>query len=256
MPSVLGFGRIDEIALLHNAKLELEKRACCLPTPKSSKWAQNDDPMSFSANQESTGWKSLKDIYRFLDMFDQSEDYKRNQMQRRAHDFYIQSTLRAIFGSDFGHNIAKLREMFRLVELKQEVLVSAPRRNGKTYATCMYSSAVMCAVPNMTLACFSTGRRASRAFLLTTYKMLLFLGFKDWIVEFNQEVIMMRNPKNDKDERKISSFPSRPEIGRVFDTQCDTGGAHAPGRNSRIAFPLSVHHTNSFSTVLSRCLFV
>jgi hypothetical protein len=210
----IGFEYLDQTSLKHFATLELEKKRCSRPTHKSAKWV-NDSNVD-GEGEESTGWKSLKAIYGFLDDFDASQDYKRNLMQRRAHDFYIQATLRAIFGSDFGHNISKLREMYRLTELRQEVLVSAPRRNGKTYATCMFSSAVMCAVPNMTVAVFSTGRRASRAFLLTTYKMIVHLGFKDWIKEFNQEVIMLRNPKSDRDERKISSFPSRPDIGRDF----------------------------------------
>lgn len=232
------FGYLDEQSLRYSAKLELERNKCARPTHKTAKWV-DDSRMDGSASDESTGWKSLKAIYGFLDDFDNSPDYKRNLMQRRAHDFYIQATLRAIFGSDFGHNIAKLRAMYRLTELRQEVLVSAPRRNGKTYATCMFGSGVMCAVPNMTLAVFSTGRRASRAFLLTTYKMIVHLGFKDWIHEFNQEVITLRNPKNERDERKISSFPSRPDIGREFSVL--RSGQRRKAKNTHIFLEPPLH---------------
>lgn len=234
MPCVaLGFNVLAQESLRFNAALDLSMRKCAMPTSKALRFAACDTPLGVTTSNESVGWKSLKELYRLLDLFDQSKEFKRNAMQRRAIDFYIQATLRAIFGSDFGHNIAKLRQMFRLTELRQEVLVSAPRRNGKTYATCMFSSAVMCAVPNITIACFSTGRRASRAFLLTTYKMIVFLGFRDWIKEFNQEVMVLKNPKDDRDERKISSFPSRPDIGRVF--QSDSNSSRIERRQEHAA---------------------
>ncbi len=216
MPVVLNFSAIDEICISSTAKLHITVRDCATPTFLWENWQGSGDPLGENKLSEGGAWAHYNLQQKLLAKFDTSKDYKRNKMQLAAHKCFTIASLKPIFGAEYPANANKLRRIHRFKVLKQETLVSAARRNGKTYAACEFSSATMCSIPHMTIAVFSTGRRASHAFLLTVAKMIVFLGYKEWVHEFNQEVITLRNPADHRDLRKLSSFPSRPEIGNVF----------------------------------------
>ena len=216
MPTVipLSFGSLVNTTLAHSTNIEFAKQRALKPTPKWHGWLRGDDPTgSKTTTASASGWANLRNVYSLLERFDKILEKGRNTMQRRAHDYYIQASLRAIFGGSFAHCIGQLKRMFHLTTLKQEALVAAGRRMGKTWCTCMFCAAVLIACAGMTIAVFSTGRRASRSFLVQVYQFVCMLGYKSWVDrgEWNQETMVLVHPDNENDKRKISSFPSRPE---------------------------------------------
>jgi hypothetical protein len=208
----LSFAPFSESCVNHYGKSALKRIESLKPSSRWQKMARGDDPVSAGCEKSNSGWLRLKNVYKLLAKFDSMEGYTRNNMQRKAHDYYIQASLRVIMGKDFVNNVGRLRRMYAMPKLRQETLIAAPRRFGKTFATTMFCAVMLIVIGFVSIACFSTGRRASRAFLVTTQKMVDAVGQKRMISAFNEEMMMLKNPDNESDQRVIKSFPSRPEI--------------------------------------------
>lgn len=179
--STLSFSSFVKATFSHATEQNLRKQKASKPVHAWSSWRKGDariDPATLSNSVNTTakaghhdGWAVLRNIYDTFDYLDQREGFKRTVMQRRAHEFFIEATLRIIFGKSFAANVGRLKRRFSLRRLRQEALVSAPRRFGKTYGTAMFTSVFNYCVPYSTIGVYSTGRRASQSFLTTQYKI-------------------------------------------------------------------------------------
>lgn len=209
---VLSFQPFAESCVKEHFHRASKRHDALFPTTHLDHIAKKQNPVSSDQASNNSGWQRLRHVYKLLDKFDNMEGFRRNLMQRKAHENYIQASLRIIMGKDFVNNVGRLRQMYRLKHLRQEALVAAPRRFGKTFSTAMFCAVMMIAIGLVTIACFSTGRRASRAFLLTVHKMLEALGCGSQIKEFNEESMTLVDKHDSTDKRTIKSFPSRPQI--------------------------------------------
>lgn len=101
--------------------------------------------------------------------------------------------------------------------LQPEFMAITPRRTGKTYTVAMFVVCMAFAVERLEQAIFSTGRRASKKLLDLIYSFICRVpGMKEWITVHNVETIELTNPKDPKDVRKISSYPSKVKISLLF----------------------------------------
>ena len=86
--------------------------------------------------------------------------------QREFHQAFTVACLPHIIGEEeFERHRAYYLDRFDLDEFKSEVLVTTPRRFGKTTAVSMFVAALLCCCDRMWISIFSTGKRASKALL-------------------------------------------------------------------------------------------
>lgn len=87
--------------------------------------------------------------------------YRRSDGQRKFHLAYITACIKRIYKYDLDENIEKIYNMYKIHELKSEVLITTPRRYGKTTSVAMFVAAFLWAIEGTTVSIYSTGKRAS-----------------------------------------------------------------------------------------------
>jgi hypothetical protein len=99
--------------------------------------------------------------------------------------------------------------------LAQEVLISTPRRFGKTISVSMFAAAMMWAAPSVEISIYSTCKRISQKLLRNCIKFFYEIckqdlpaaGFK--VLRQNMEEIVLRGPGGTRDQRVVNSYPSK-----------------------------------------------
>ena len=99
--------------------------------------------------------------------------------------------------------------------LSQEVLISTPRRFGKTISVSMFAAAMVFAAPRVELSIYSTCKRISQKLLRNVQKFLNEMvehnmaahGFK--VIRQNMEEIVLQGPDGVNDVRIVNSYPSK-----------------------------------------------
>ena len=98
--------------------------------------------------------------------------------------------------------------------LSQEVLISTPRRFGKTISVSTFAAAMMFSCPTMELSIYSTCKRISQKllrnilkFLDTIYRELRVPPYR--VIRQNAEELVVAGPEGVKDTRHVNSYPSK-----------------------------------------------
>lgn len=99
--------------------------------------------------------------------------------------------------------------------ITQEILISTPRRFGKTISVSMFAAALVAACPAVEVSIYSTCKRISQKLLRNVQKFLYLIadqnlskmGFK--IDRQNMEEIVLIGPGGASDVRVINSYPSK-----------------------------------------------
>jgi hypothetical protein len=131
-----------------------------------------------------------------LDALDR-RGWNRSFHQRLFHEEYLKSCARIFFKRDgpgaFARNHNRVLELNGWDSTPQEILVSTPRRFGKTISVSMFAAAMIFSAPNMELSIYSTCKRISQKLLRNIVKFLdliyLELGITPFkIIRMNSEV--------------------------------------------------------------------
>lgn len=152
-----------------------------------------------------------------LDALDK-RGWERSFHQRQFHEEYLKSCARIFFKRDgagsFQRMHARLLEVNGWDSTPQEILVSTPRRFGKTISVSMFAAAMLFACPNMELSIYSTCKRISQKLLRNIVKFLelIFLEvqvrpFK--VLRMNSEEVHIQGNEGHGDLRVINSYPSK-----------------------------------------------
>ena len=137
-----------------------------------------------------------------LDALDR-RGWNRSFHQRLFHEEYLKSCARIFFKRDgpgaFAKNHNRVLELNGWDSTPQEILVSTPRRFGKTISVSMFAAAMIFSAPNMELSIYSTCKRISQKLLRNIVKFLdliyLELGIQPYkILRMNSEVCCSRFP--------------------------------------------------------------
>ena len=168
--------------------------------------------------------------------------WDRSFHQRMFHEVYLKSCVRIFFKRDgqgaFARNHNRVLELNGWDSTPQEVLVSTPRRFGKTISVSMFAAALIFAAPAMELSIYSTCKRISQKLLRNIIKFIdlvyLELGVEPFkVLRMNQEEIHLAGPEGHGDVRIVNSYPSKigkknhyvavlvlrvPRIIRIYDT--------------------------------------
>jgi hypothetical protein len=121
------------------------------------------------------GLKRIQLCRAALDALDR-RGWDRSFHQRLFHEEYLKSCARIFFKRDgpgsFARNHTRVLEMNGWDSTPQEVLVSTPRRFGKTISVSMFAAAIIFAAPNIEMSIYSTCKRISQKMLRNIVKFL------------------------------------------------------------------------------------
>jgi len=184
------------------------------------------------------GIKRIQLCRNALDALDR-RGWDRSFHQRMFHEEYLKSCARIFFKRDgpgaFAINHNRVLELNGWDSTPQEILVSTPRRFGKTISVSMFAAAIIFAAPNMELSIYSTCKRISQKLLRNIVKFLdliyLELGVPPYkIIRMNSEArpplalffcfffcilrkqgqeVHIGGPEGHADLRVVNSYPSK-----------------------------------------------
>jgi hypothetical protein len=175
---------------------------------------------AFGAAQAATKPTGLQRVQRCRDALSALDrrGWDRSFHQRLFHEVYLKSCVRIFFKRDgpgaFARNHNRVLEVNGWDSTPQEVLVSTPRRFGKTISVSMFAAALIFAAPAMELSIYSTCKRISQKLLRNIIKFVdliyLELGVEPFkILRMNQEEIHLAGPEGHGDVRIVNSYPSK-----------------------------------------------
>ncbi len=152
-----------------------------------------------------------------LDALDR-RGWDRSFHQRLFHEEYLKSCARIFFKRDglgaFARNHNRVLEMNGWDSTPQEILVSTPRRFGKTISVSMFAAAIIFSAPNIEMSIYSTCKRISQKLLRNIVKFLdlIYLELevpRYKVLRMNSEEIHIGGPEGHGDVRVVNSYPSK-----------------------------------------------
>jgi hypothetical protein len=99
--------------------------------------------------------------------------------------------------------------------IAQEILISTPRRFGKTISVPMFCAAMLLSCPGVEISIYSTCKRISQKILRNVQKFALMIANSDYssmnfiVKRENMEEINLQGPLRNTDIRIINSYPSK-----------------------------------------------
>ena len=153
-------------------------------------------------NSDSThpGDKTLDAINRYLNKL------YRSPQQKQFHQAFLASCLRIIYGDDFDREKHRVMAKYGFRSRKQQVLVCAPRRIGKTFSTAYFCIVMAMFISGIEISIFSPGKRQSVALMGHIVDFMKKLGEEDRIIRRNEEKLQLRAV--DGGVSKINAYPS------------------------------------------------
>lgn len=137
--------------------------------------------------------------------------FSRHPLQCQMHESMIKCCSKLIFGCDTVYKYdSVIKKKYRWKDLRQEQIITAPRRFGKTQAVSMFVCAFALSKKNAEIAVFSTGSRASG---VDTGMMGAIRHMLINVLKVPKENIHMKKEHlfikyGDDDVRKIHAYPA------------------------------------------------
>jgi hypothetical protein len=115
--------------------------------------------LEMSSKKEQNGFQRMQKCRQGLEALDR-RGWTRSFHQRMFHDNFIRSCARIFWKREphgtFAKDHQKILEVNGWDHLAQEVLVSTPRRFGKTISVSMFAAAMLYSCPNLEMSIYST----------------------------------------------------------------------------------------------------
>ena len=89
----------------------------------------------------------------------------RSSQQRIFHKTMLASFLRIIYGDEYDQQKHRVTHKYGFESRKQQVIICAPRRMGKTFATAFIMVVMAIVIPGIEISIFSPGKRQSVALM-------------------------------------------------------------------------------------------
>ena len=184
--------------------------------------AHKEQTAVVSAKKDKTPFDRMTDCRDALAHLDRC-GWNRSFHQRLFHEDFLKACTRIFWKLEppgqFARDHQKVLVENNWEHLAQEVLISTPRRFGKTISVSMFAAAMLFAAPSVELSIYSTCKRISQKLLRNVIKFFYEIcqdnledkGFK--VVRQNMEEITVRGPLGVRDTRVVNSYPSKVSIG-------------------------------------------
>jgi hypothetical protein len=144
--------------------------------------------------------------------------WRRSHHQRVFHENYIRATARVFFKADgegaFMRAHQKLLQVNNWANIQSEVLISTPRRFGKTISVSLFAAALIFSCATCEISIYSTCKRISQKLLrnVLRYLNIIFDALKIpkyKTIRENSEEIILNGPDGIQDIRVVNSYPSK-----------------------------------------------
>jgi hypothetical protein len=156
-----------------------------------------------------------RDALSFLD----DNGWKRSYHQRLFHDDFIRACTRIFWKREapgkFPREQCEILRRNNWSHIQQEVLISTPRRFGKTISVSMFGAAMLYSAPGVEISIYATCKRISQKLLRNVIKFFELICKNDLkaagfiTVRSNMEELVVRNVLDSTDVRIINSYPSK-----------------------------------------------
>jgi hypothetical protein len=162
--------------------------------------------------------QACRDALAFLD----ENGWKRSYHQRLFHDDFIRACTRIFWKREpagkFAREQCEILRRNNWSHLQQEVLISTPRRFGKTISVSMFAAAMLYSAPGVEISIYATCKRISQKLLRNVVKFFDLIckndmksaGFTN--VRSNMEELVVRSTIDLTDVRIINSYPSKVKV--------------------------------------------
>ncbi len=121
--------------------------------------------LTTSAKSECNGFQRMQKCRQGLEAIDR-RGWQRSFHQRMFHNNFIRACTRIFWKREphgiFARDHQKILEVNGWDHLSQEVLVSTPRRFGKTISVSMFAAAMLYSCPNLEMSIYSTCKVSAR----------------------------------------------------------------------------------------------
>ena len=151
------------------------------------------------------GDATLRALQTLLSRID-ANGYERSAHQVLFHDAFTRCCSRILYREEWPVFSPQIMQHNKWERCGSEMLISTPRRFGKTFSIAMYVACIALAT-KCEVVVFSPARRASRKLLERCVEFVRLLGASDRIVEYNQEACRLDNFASSTS--LIRSFPSK-----------------------------------------------
>jgi len=145
--------------------------------------------------------------------------WNRSFHQRQFHEDFLKACTRTFWKMEPPGSFAKMHQKVlqenSWEHLSQEVLISTPRRFGKTISVSMFAAAMLYAAPAVELSIYSTCKRISQKLLRGVVKFFYEICQQDlkkhnfYVRRQNMEEIVLCGPEGERDVRIVNSYPSK-----------------------------------------------
>lgn len=145
--------------------------------------------------------------------------WKRSYHQRLFHDDFLKACTRIFWKLEpagaFARQHLEILQRNNWTHISQEVLVSTPRRFGKTISVSMFAAAMLYSAPNVEISIYSTCKRISQKLLRNVQKFFSVICNDDvassgfTITRSNMEEMVLKGPASIHDLRIVNSYPSK-----------------------------------------------
>ncbi|EKX34911.1 hypothetical protein GUITHDRAFT_118953 [Guillardia theta CCMP2712] len=170
-----------------------------------------------SGVKDMDGFKRMQRCRDALSTLDR-KGWPRSFHQKEFHDDFLRACARLFWKTEpkgqFNRDHQKILELNGWDHLAQEILVSTPRRFGKTISVSMFAAAIIFSAPSIEVSIYSTCKRISqkllnniRKFLHLIYEGMDAEPFK--VIRSNMEEIVLKGDNGSQDVRLVNSYPSK-----------------------------------------------
>jgi hypothetical protein len=145
--------------------------------------------------------------------------WNRSYHQRLFHDDFLKACTRSFWKLEppgqFARDHQRVLRVNAWDHIAQEILISTPRRFGKTISVSMFCAAMLLACPLVEISIYSTCKRISQKILRNVQKFALMIADSDYatlnfrVIHENMEEINLQGPLGNTDTRVINSYPSK-----------------------------------------------
>ena len=200
---------------------EEKERLQSEPKSRFQKFIQSEVSLS---HVEKNGFYRMQRCRDALNAID-SRGWNRSFHQRMFHDQFIRACVRVFFKTDppgtFARSHQAILDQNHWENLSQEVLISTPRRFGKTISVSMFAAAMVFSTPSLEVSIYSTCKRISQKLLRNVQKFLTIiyeaLGEKPMKeIRSNMEEVVLQGCDGTGDVRTVNSYPSKVKTCPAF----------------------------------------
>jgi hypothetical protein len=165
-----------------------------------------------------TAFERIAQCRRGLEALDR-QGWERSYHQRQFHEQFIRACARIFYKTEapgtFQRDHQRLLQLNGWKNLSQEILISTPRRFGKTISVSLFAAAILYSAPRVEMSIYSTCKRISQKLLRNVKKFLD-------LIYLELDVQPYRIIRSNCEVRRQRDFHRRRRLTRH-------AGAHDPG---------------------------